>query len=175
MCTPSSALGVASTAVQYVGEKKAAAAANNFQDQKEAGVAKEATDAYSLGLKDREQVLMEESTSASEQGIAGIVANAQEAGTQKAAFGSQGVSGNSVDEIMSQYSAIEERTRANAETDLRWKQIAAGRTGDALRATATSRIAESIRPRQAGPSLLAATLQAGGQVAGGYADYKKEK
>lgn len=170
MCTPIAAasfgINAASIAASYVGQSRMAKAQETYQ-QKQGTAALEAyrQNLAALGLKRQE-----DAASASDQLQQAQREAIQARSSAFTAAGEAGISGNSVDALMRDFTARELNFRSNTATNLKSRSGQIDREMLSVQAGAQSQVNQAKTP-VAKPSLLGAGLQLGGSALDTYSKY----
>lgn len=167
MCAPlaiagaSFALNAASAGASYIGQSEQAKAAGRFQSERYTETARNALDSYRFNIGQLQLRTEQEAAAASGDAIANARAGTAARGTAAAVAGASGVSGNSVQALLNEYSLIESEGAFNINRNLKYRTDQIGANLKGLEADTKSRIAGVAPQPIYGPSLLGLGLGVG--------------
>jgi hypothetical protein len=168
MCAPAvipiamGAISAAGTAASYIGQKQAADAQAAYGQDIYRYVKKSATANYYQQVNQIQTRVGQEQAKAGNEMLSNSLAAASAKSKAAVSLGERGVTGNSVNVLLSDFDRIEAQNHQALATNLQWMQQQAGQDILSARAQALDRIHGATPQPTVAPSLLAAALQLGG-------------
>jgi hypothetical protein len=169
MCDPSTALMVAGTATQFVGQQQQASSQNAMNRQRQELGTERALQNYRLQTSQAYKRMQQEREATGQEirEVARQSRRAQATGTVSA--GEAGVTGKSVDAMLDDFERQELMYQTNIKRNQEWREDNTKDQLEAIRIGTQGRVEDlQFMPAQR-PSFLGAALRIGGQVAGYYA------
>lgn len=178
MCTVAAALpavfqGVSAVASASAQSKQANAAAE-AENARYNSTARAALDNYRHSISQLDLRMEEEAAAASQQATQTAAQVAAASGRARSAAGAAGVSGNSVEALISQFASVEAATNASIQTNLKWRERQL--QGNKMEAqSGMQRTIDSATPRKyEGPDMLGLGFSLAGAALGGAKDYYRD-
>lgn len=167
-------MSAASAGASAYGQSQAAGAEADYQNNQYSATAQASLEAYRRTIKQSADQVNQEAANSSDQALQLRAAAGQARGSVSTSAAERGVTGDSVETLLGDFSRIESTNSFNLETNLGWfkGQIAENLAG--VRAGGQSRISGAApRPIQ-GPNILGSVLGFGSSALGSYDTYARQ-
>lgn len=154
-------LQVAQTVAGYAGEKQAAEDQQKYQNKVYSQTAAIAKENYFRQIDATQLRLQQDTAQASDTAMQNAAAGNQARGNATAAAGEAGVQGNSVQELLDNFSRVEAMNNHALYTNMLWEQQQAHQELLSAQSQAKGEIAQAAPAKVHQPSMLGAALQIG--------------
>jgi len=173
LCTPlaiaATAISAAGQTAQFAGASSQAKAQNQFQAQRYTETANAAILSYQQSLNQIAVRSQQEAEAAAQEGNAARMQATAAAATTSARAAASGFSGNSVTQLLNEFSFMDAANQNTLDTNLNWTKAQLSMESQGLRSQATGQIRAATPQFVKGPSPLAFGLQLAGTALSGLA------